>query len=475
VVQLQTQNKCLEELNALNEGKVNDLSAKLKDTDEIFKRFNAGSKSLDKVLEVQRVSNDRSGLGYDDSSSSLLKEGQSSHEKGKKETTKHQQIEVNTTPGQTNFKPQTFYKMPGYIQKTFSEKFIPTCHYCGEKGHIRPNCFQLYGYPMHHNIHRIKVKGHLNANLKKNIHGYFDKDKLISKNHVNSVNTKTRQIWIRSTDLYCMVVHTALKARNTHMWYLDSGCSRHMSGDKSLFTRLEKYDGGYVTFGDGSKSKVVGKGSVQAPGICTLENVLFVDGLKANLISISQMCDSHHEVIFSKDDCFISDISGSIVMHGTRTSDNCYGIVPSDSLTCHTIKLDEIDLWHQRLGHINYKDLSTLANKELIRGVPKLSRPSNHVCGPCQLGKQTKAIHKKSNTLATSRPLELLHMDLMGPSRVESIGRKKYIFVIVDDFSRFTWVRFLREKSDTLSEFKSFVKSVQNERYANWVYSPYSV
>lgn len=95
----------------------------------------------------------------------------------------------------------------------------------------------------------------------------------------------------------------------------------------------------------------------------------------------------------------ILDVNRANVMHGTRTSDNCYGIIPSDNMSCHSTKLDEIDLWHQRLGHINYKELSTLTKKELIRGVPRLSRPSNHICGPCQMGNQTRAIHKKTNLL----------------------------------------------------------------------------
>ena len=76
-------------------------------------------------------------------------------------------------------------------------------------------------------------------------------------------------------------------------------------------------------------------------------------------------------------------------------------------------------------------------------GIPKLSRMSNVVCGPCQLGKQTKAKHLGTQTSATSRPLEFLHLDLMGPTRTESLGGKRYIMVVVDDFTRYTWVILL--------------------------------
>ena len=77
-------------------------------------------------------------------------------------------------------------------------------------------------------------------------------------------------------------------------------------------------------------------------------------------------------------------------------------------------------------------------------GILKLSRVSNMVCGPCQLGKQTKAKHSGTQTLATSKPLELLHLDLMGPTRTESLGGKRYIMVAVDDFTRYSWVILLQ-------------------------------
>ena len=94
-------------------------------------------------------------------------------------------------------------------------------------------------------------------------------------------SVKTKKVWVRKDDLTCLVVHTALKARDSHMWYLDSGCSRHLSGNKSYFTSLEKYEGGIVTFGDGGTSRVIGKGSISVAGLHKLNNVLLVDGLKA--------------------------------------------------------------------------------------------------------------------------------------------------------------------------------------------------
>ena len=105
---------------------------------------------------------------------------------------------------------------------------------------------------------------------------------------------------------------------------------------------------------------------------------------------------------------------------------------------CNSIRLPDEDLWHQRMGHANYKHLSIVSKHESVLGIPKLSRVNNVVCGLCQLGKQTKAKISSTQTSTTSRPLELLHLDLMGPTRTESLGGKRYIMVVVDDFTRYT-------------------------------------
>ncbi|MCI02898.1 copia protein [Trifolium medium] len=103
-------------------------------------------------------------------------------------------------------------------------------------------------------------------------------------------------------------------------------------------------------------------------------------------------------------------------------------------------------------------------SEEAIRGLPKLQIIEGSICGECQIGKQTKVSHQKLQHLTTSRVLELLHMDLMGPMQVESLGGKKYAFVVVDDFSRFTWINFIREKSETFDEFKDLCLQLQREK-----------
>ena len=92
---------------------------------------------------------------------------------------------------------------------------------------------------------------------------------------------------MKKDDLKCLVIHTALRAENTLRWYLDSSCSKHMTRDKSLFTHLAKVQDGRVIFDDGNSTRIVEKGTIEVPGIPKLNDVLNVEGLKHNLISIS--------------------------------------------------------------------------------------------------------------------------------------------------------------------------------------------
>ena len=153
-------------------------------------------------------------------------------------------------------------------------------------------------------------------------------------------------------------------------------------------------------------------------------------------------------VLFSKGKCLVMDESEKKLISGVRILDNCYGLVPNADIVCNSIRLPNEDLWHQRMGYASYKHLSIVSKHESVLGIPKLSRVNNVVCGPCQLGKQTKVKHLSTQTSATSRPLELLNLDLMGPTRTESPGGKRYIMIVVDDFTRYTWVILLRSKSD---------------------------
>jgi hypothetical protein len=123
---------------------------------------------------------------------------------------------------------------------------------------------------------------------------------------------------------------------------------------------------------------------------------------------------------------------------GERTADNCYGLpglTIDPQIFCNKATIDDSELWHRRLGHLNFSDMLKIASKDIVKDLAKIERIGKGICGSYQLGKQTRSAHKKTSGIQTSRNLELLHMDLMGPTRTASLGEKRYILVIVDDFS----------------------------------------
>ena len=190
--------------------------------------------------------------------------------------------------------------------------------------------------------------------------------------------------------------------------------------------------------------------------------MLYVEGLRVNLLSISQICDQDFMVLFSKGKCLVLNESGKKLISGVHTLDNCYGLVPNADIVCNSICLPNEDLWHQRMGHASYKHLSNVSKHESILGIPKLSRVI--MCGLCQLRKQTKAKHPSTQTSTMSRPLELLHLDLMGPTRTESLGGKRYVMVVVDDFTRYTWVILLKSKSNAPEHIEALYTRLQNKK-----------
>ena len=120
-------------------------------------------------------------------------------------------------------------------------------------------------------------------------------------------------------------------------------------------------------------------------------------------------------------------------------------------------------LRHRRLGHVGMKQLNRLLKHDLVVGLKNVKFEKDKLCSACQAGKQVANTHPTKSVMLTERPLELLHMDLFGPTTYRSIGRNCYYLVVVDDYSRYTWVFFLHDKADTYDTFKKFFTRAENE------------
>ncbi|GJS93818.1 retrovirus-related pol polyprotein from transposon TNT 1-94 [Tanacetum coccineum] len=201
-------------------------------------------------------------------------------------------------------------------------------------------------------------------------------------------------------------------------------------------------------------------------GDSVISRVYYMEGLGHNLFSVGQFCDLDLEVAFRKHSCYVRDVDGVELLKGSRDS-NLYTISVEDmmksSLICLLSKASKNKswLWHLRLNRLNFGTINDLARKYLVRGLPRLKFEKDHLCTACQLGKSKKYTHKPKSENTIMEVLHTLHMDLCGPMRVQSINGKKYILVIMDDYSRFTWVKFLRSKDETLEFVIKFLKQIQ--------------
>nr|GEZ99541.1 putative ribonuclease H-like domain-containing protein [Tanacetum cinerariifolium] len=231
--------------------------------------------------------------------------------------------------------------------------------------------------------------------------------------------------------------HHALKDKGV----IDSGCLRHMIGKMSYLSELEEISGGYVAFGGNPKGgKMLGKDKIRTDTECIV-------------LSPEFKLPDENQVLLKvprENDMYNVDLKN---------------IVPSGYLTCLFAKatFDESNLWHRRMGHINFKTINKLVKGNLVRGFPSKVFENNHTCVACKKGKQHRVSCKTKPISSVSQPLQRLHMDLFGPTFVKILNKKSYYLVVTDDYSRFTWVFFLATKDETSPILMTFITGIENQ------------
>ncbi|GJX74538.1 putative ribonuclease H-like domain-containing protein [Tanacetum coccineum] len=257
--------------------------------------------------------------------------------------------------------------------------------------------------------------------------------------------------------------------------YVDAqGKSKHMTGNRSYLIDYEEIDRGFVAFRGNSKGGKITRKCKIRTGKLDFKDVYFVKKLKFNLFSVSQMCDKKNSVLFTDTACVVLSpdfklTDESHVLLKVPRKDNMYSvdlknIIPQGGLTCLFAKAtpDESNLWHKRLEHVNFKTMNKLVKGNLVRGLPSKLFEINQTCVACQKGKQHRASCKTKTVSSISQPLQMLHMDLFGPTFVKSLMKKMYCLVVTDDFSRFSWVFFLATKDETSEILKTFITGIEN-------------
>nr|GEY94210.1 retrovirus-related Pol polyprotein from transposon TNT 1-94 [Tanacetum cinerariifolium] len=221
------------------------------------------------------------------------------------------------------------------------------------------------------------------------------------------------------------------------LYIVDSRCSKHMTGNlKHQINFVEKFL-----------------------------------GLNHNLFFVDQFCYADLEVAFRKSTCYIRDLKGNDLLTCSRGTD-LYSITLQDLNFSNPIYLmakatsSQAWLWHRRFSHLNFDTINLLSKNDIVTGLPKLKFVKDHLCSSCELGKEKRKSFQSKITPSSKRRLQLLHMDLCVPMRVASINGKRYVLVIVDDYSRYTWTHFLRSKDETPEVLIDFLKLVQRGLHA---------
>nr|GEV76449.1 Gag-Pol polyprotein [Tanacetum cinerariifolium] len=245
------------------------------------------------------------------------------------------------------------------------------------------------------------------------------------------------------------------------LWCVNSGCSKNMTGNLKLLINFVWKFMGTVCFENDHVAAILGFGDLQWGNIL-ITRVYFVEGLGHNLFSVGQFYDLDLEVAFRRNACFVRNIEGVDLLKGDRST-NLYTInlheMASASPICLMDRASSTKswLWHQCLSHLNFDTINDLDRNDLISGLPKFKSNKEHLCPSCEQGKSKRASHPPKPVPNSRQRLHLLHMDLCGPMIIASINGKRYVLVIVDDYSHYTWSPVIIIRTDNGTEFKNQV------------------
>jgi hypothetical protein len=328
-------------------------------------------------------------------------------------------------------------------------------------------------------------KGAKYKNKKIDIHCNFsdkdghDESKCFKKMETLEATMKKHNITIDSTSSSSSHGH-ALSASgfsfNTtststyYEWLIDYGTSYHMTKDKDIFSSLNECNTKKIFVGDDRSLSVEGSGIVQVEN-GHFNDVLCVPSLSCNLLSVYQITHSGEgkTVEFSPHQVVIKDLKDPKHILATGIVDDITRLYKFHNFGSSSFSLvfvahsdDLRKLWHERFGHLNYRSLQQLCNQQMVSGLPLVSC-RHGVCVDCVLEKHHRDNFDKRASRHASGPLQLVHIDLCGPLSSPSFSGCKYFLTFIDDFSRHTWVYFLKLKREVFDKFLAYMALVEKQ------------
>ena len=326
-------------------------------------------------------------------------------------------------------------------ETAFNAKESRKCFYCKKKGHLKRDCRKY-----------LKAKN-------------FDRFK---RNDSHDIE-RTQVAFVASQCEVQVQEH----------FIIDSGASSHMVRHRSWFANLKTTNiPEYVQLGDGRKIKTEGVGSVplrvstgKSLRRIVLKDVLYVPSLKTSLISLSKATKNGINAKFFKDECHLLRTDGTLIAKAVKRRNlyNLIGKVETDTLRSESMmkaKEEDSDLWHFRYAHLNHDDVKKLG-AGMASGISIGTNTSREdrklLCVPCQVGKGHRMpINRERNSTAMSI-MELVHSDLCGPVSPPSLGGSRYVLTLTDDYSRASWILFLKSKAEVSDQVQSWITLVENQ------------
>ncbi|GAU43786.1 hypothetical protein TSUD_378110 [Trifolium subterraneum] len=330
-------------------------------------------------------------------------------------------------------KPESSKKEGG--QKTKKDKSIIQCYNCNKYGHYASEC---------------KAP-----------------KKMKSQNTEEEANVA--QDGSTSEDDVSFMVTITDETAKSMIWYFDIGCSNHMTGNKSILTDFNKCLNTRIKLANGNFIAAEGMGNVviqRSNGKkVVIEKVLYVPGMKCNLMSVGQLLEKGFKAVFEGETLKLFDSKQRLISKTAQSQNRTFKTqVKTIEVECLATSTEDkdSDLWHRRYGHLNFKSLSMLNSKNMVLGLPSVIAPVD-TCTTCLLGKHPRSSFKSNLPMRSSEVLNVVHSDICGPIDVLSTGGNKYFITFVDEYSRMIWLYHIKAKSEAFEVFKRFKKLVEKQ------------
>lgn len=244
-------------------------------------------------------------------------------------------------------------------------------------------------------------------------------------------------------------------------WYLDTGCSNHLTGNRQWLINYDSSKESRIRCADDEYLVAEGMGDVLVKlkdgGTVLIENVWYVPGMKSNLMSVGQLLEKGYSVTMRDAVLQLFDNSDKLVLKSKLSRNRTFKCNVKDSgvKVLSTVTESQSWLWHRRFGHLNFKSLTQLSEKELVTGMPKIG-VCDKTCDVCLKGKQTRLPFADQSPMRASSPLHAVSSDICGPIEVPTLGGNKYFITFIDEFTRMIWLYVIKQKSEALEVFKKF-------------------